>query len=139
MENSILTSTKKILGLDEAYEVFDPDIIIFINGAFSTLNQLGIGPDDGFTIEDKTSEWSELSLPEKWLSMVKEYVYLKTKRLFDPASTRYVIAAIDREITEYEWRLSAFREETVTPPPPPPEEIVYVDVFTGQELTGDNW
>ena len=51
---SILTSIKKLLGIEESYEIFDPDIILYINSAFSTLTQLGVGPEKGFSITDKT-------------------------------------------------------------------------------------
>lgn len=38
--DSILTSIKKLLGIAEEYEHFDPDIVMYINSAFSVLTQL---------------------------------------------------------------------------------------------------
>lgn len=110
METSILTSTKKILGIDKDYEVFDLDIITHINLAFSTLNQLGVGPENGFAIEDKTDLWSEYDVPDNQLHMVKTYIFLKVRSLFDPPATSYLIEAVQKQIKEIEWRLNVFRE-----------------------------
>jgi hypothetical protein len=110
MENSILISTKKVLGIGESYTAFDPDIIMFINTSFSSLAQLGVGEDDGFFIQDETSEWSELGLPDKQLHMVKSFVFLKCRVLFDPPGTSFLLEAMDNQIKEFEWRLNVFRE-----------------------------
>lgn len=111
MENSILISTKKILGVEDAYTAFDIDIITHINSAFSSLNQLGIGPEAGFEINDNAALWQDLALPLNQLSMVKSYIYLKTRMLFDPPGTSYLIEAMNQQIREHEWRLSTFREQ----------------------------
>ncbi len=100
MENSILTSTKKILGIPEEYEVFDLDIITHINSTFSILNQLGIGPLNGFTIEDKLTTWLSIGLPERQLSMLRTYIYLKVRMLFDPPTTSFHIEAMNNQIKE---------------------------------------
>lgn len=111
MQNSILTSTKNILGLDESYTAFDLDVITHINSAFSTLSQLGVGPVGGITIEDKSTEWGSLSIPTVQLNMVRTYIYLKVKMLFDPPTTSFLIDAANAQIREQEWRLSALRDE----------------------------
>lgn len=103
---SILTSVKKMLGITDEYEHFDSDIIIHINTALSVLNQLGVGPDEGFSINDKTSTWSEFIGESKLLESVKSYVFLKVKLLFDPPQSSSVIEAINRQISELEWRIS---------------------------------
>lgn len=115
MEDSILRSTKKILGIDASYTIFDLDIITHINSALSSLNQLGIGPTEGFAIEDDSAVWGDLGLPANQEGMVKPYVYLKTRMLFDPPGTSYLIEAMKDQIREHEWRLSTFREETIPP------------------------
>ena len=84
MEESILTSVKKMLGPEEDYEHFDPDLIIHINSVLATLNQLGVGPDEGFSIEDKNAKWSDFITDERLLNLVPTYVYLKVRLLFDP-------------------------------------------------------
>lgn len=119
---SILTSTKRVLGLSENDTSFDLDIVTHINAAFSTLNQLGVGPEDGFFIENNTSEWADLGLPANQLHSVKSYIYLKVRMYFDPPTTSYHINAMKEQITELEWRLNVFRE--VLQPDPYPEEVV---------------
>ncbi len=123
MDQSILNSTKKVLGIAEDYTVFDLDIITHINTAFSTLTQLGVGPTTGFMIEDNTAVWADFiedDLDFQWNS-IKSYVFLKVRQLFDPPTTSYLIAATQKQIEELEWRLNAHREETdwVDPNPTP--------------------
>jgi len=113
MDDSILISTKKILGLGEAYTPFDPDIITHINAIFSTLNQIGIGPIEGFFIVDETAVWTDFDVSSVQINMIKTYSYLKVRSLFDPPTTGFLIEATNKQIQEYEWRLSTFREEEV--------------------------
>lgn len=102
---SILTSIKKLLGIEEDYEIFDTDIIIYINSAFATLTQLGVGPVEGFSISDKTATWSNYMQNDPRLEHIKTYIYLKVKMIFDPPSSSTVIDAYNRNIQEMEWRL----------------------------------
>ena len=123
MEQSILKSTKKILGVAEDYTVFDLDIITHINSAFSTLTQLGVGPTVGFMIDDESEVWDDfidVDLDPQYNS-VKSYVFLKVRQLFDPPQTSYLITAVEKQIQELEYRLNVHREETewVNPNPPP--------------------
>ena len=111
MEQSILTSTKKILGIAADYTAFDLDIITHINSAFSTLAQLGVGPHCGFMIDDEDAEWEDFIEDDNQYNSVKSYVFLKVRQLFDPPTTSYLIAAYDKQIQEFEWRLSVHREE----------------------------
>lgn len=104
--DSILTSIKKMLGITEDYTHFDTDIVIHINSVFSILTQLGVGPPEGFYIQDKTTIWYEyISDPNK-IEMVKSYIYLKVRLLFDPPSSSSVIEAFNKQISEFEWRLN---------------------------------
>lgn len=121
MITSILTSTKKMVGITEDDESFDLDIITHINSVFSTLYQLGIGPELGFMIEDKTAVWSEFFVEEDpRYNAVKSYVYLRVRLLFDPPQTSFGIEAQQRQVTELEWRLNVLREgEAWTDPNPP--------------------
>lgn len=129
MNESILTSTKKILGLAEDYTVFDNDIIFHINTAFATLYQIGIGPNEGFMIEDATALWGDFVGTDQRLAMVKTYVYLRVRLLFDPPSTSFHIQAIQDEIRQQEWRLNVQREETrwVDPDPKLPDDDLILD------------
>ena len=108
--DSILTSIKKLLGIDETYEHFDGDIIIFINSALMSLNQLGIGPSTGFTISGKEDLWSDFIGIRKDLESVKTYVYLKTRLTFDPPQNSFLVEAIKNQLTELEWRLNTQAE-----------------------------
>lgn len=112
MEESILISTKKILGIAEDYTVFDLDIITHINTAFSTLTQLGVGPAEGFMIEDETAAWSEFDPvgDDRNYNAVRSYVFLRVRMLFDPPTTSYLITAMEKQIQELEWRLNVHRE-----------------------------
>lgn len=104
--DSILTSIKKLLGITEEYEHFDPDIIMHINSAFSVLTQLGVGPKQGFRIEDESTEWSEFLNDNLRLEFVKTYVHLKVKLVFDPPLSSAVLESINRQISELEWRIN---------------------------------
>jgi hypothetical protein len=128
MEKSILTSTKKILGIAEEYTAFDLDVITHINTAFSTLTQLGVGPSEGFMIEDETATWDAFIVEDFQYNSVRSYVFLRVKLLFDPPTTSYLIESTAKQIQELEWRLNVHREETgwVDPNPPDPEPF---DVF----------
>ena len=104
---SILTSVKKMLGIVEEYEHFDADLIMHINSVLSILTQLGVGPSEGFSITDKNDTWDEfLPSDSKNLESVKSYVYMKVKLIFDPPLTSSVIEAMNRSISELEWRIS---------------------------------
>ena len=110
MSGSILNTTKKILGLTEDYTVFDLDIIIHINSILNVVTQLGIGPEDGFMIEDATATWEDFLGSDKRLNAVKTYVYLRVRLLFDPPTTSYLINAMESQCRELEWRLNVTRE-----------------------------
>ena len=101
---SILTSIKKLLGIMSDYTNFDDDIIIHINTAFAMLNQLGVGPEGGFMIVDANSRWEDYTT-EKNLNMVKTYIYLKVRLLFDPPTSTALIESINRTLSEIEWRI----------------------------------
>lgn len=107
--DSILTSVKKMLGIAEEYTQFDNDIIMHINSVFSILSQLGVGPEDGYAIEDSSATWTDFAdgdeLPAK-IAMVKSYMYLKVRLLFDPPTTSSVLESMNRQIDEMEWRLN---------------------------------
>ena len=104
---SILDSVKKNLGLDTSFTSFDPDITTHINSTFLTLQQLGIGPESGFMIEDNTTVWVEYIGLDKNLNAVKSYIYLKVRLLFDPPATSFAITAMENQVQEFEWRLNA--------------------------------
>lgn len=111
MTTSILTSTKRALGLAEDYTAFDYEIIMHINSVFSTLNQLGVGPDVGFMIEDKEATWEAFLGSDPRLNHIKTYMYLRVRLLFDPPTTGFTTTAMEKQIKELEWRLNVQRED----------------------------
>jgi hypothetical protein len=113
VSDSILTNTKKLLGLDESYTVFDTDVLMHINTAFSTLNQLGVGPVEGFLVEDADTTWAQFLLNDPRLNNVKSYVFVRVKLLFDPPQTSYLLTALDKQREELEWRLNVQREDSL--------------------------
>lgn len=106
--NSILDTTKKVLGLDADYDAFDIDVLMHINSVFAQLNQLGAGPSDGFEIENSSTLWDEyLGENKKNLAMIKSYMYTKVRLMFDTASaTSFYIASLEKQIAEFEWRIN---------------------------------
>lgn len=106
ISESILTSIKKLLGIDENYTHFDADIIMHINSVFSILTQMGVGPANGFSISGKDDTWSAFITDKPNIfSLVKSYVYMKVRLLFDPPLSSAAIESINRQISEFEWRL----------------------------------
>lgn len=104
--NSILTSIKKLLGIDESYTHFDTDIIIHINSVFLNLTQIGVGPKEGFLITDKQDLWEDFISESPKLQAVKSYMYLKVRLLFDPPQNSSMVEAMNRQASELEWRLN---------------------------------
>ena len=103
---SILQSTKKLLGIEPEYKHFDSEIILNINTALMSLNQIGVGPAEGFYISSKDELWIDFIGNRKDLEAIKTYVYLKTRLSFDPPQMGYLVDAITKQITELEWRLN---------------------------------
>lgn len=110
---SILTTIKLLLGITEEYTHFDVQIVKHINRAFSTLRQLGIGPPEGFRIEDSTKTWSDF-LPEgndESIDFVQTYIYEKVRMAFDPPTSSAHMQALKEDIAEHEWRLNLDAEQ----------------------------
>lgn len=104
--DSILTSIKKLLGIEEEYTQFDQDIIMHINTVFTVLNQIGIGPEEGFTISDAYANWNDFIQNSTKLESAKTYIYLKVRLMFDPPASSAAIESMKEQIKELEWRLS---------------------------------
>lgn len=103
--DSILTTIKKLLGLEEEDTHFDMDIIMHINSALLTVNQLGVGPANCMMIMDATKKWTDLFGERMDMEAVKILIFLKVRLMFDPPTTSYVLAAVKEQILEIEWRL----------------------------------
>lgn len=105
MDNSILNSTKHMLGIETEDTVFDNDIIIAINNALTLVHQMGIGPADGYMIEDSVAVWNDFTADKRLLSLVRLYVYQSVRVVFDPPSSQFVMEAIQNQLKEYEFRM----------------------------------
>jgi len=105
MSESILTGVKQLLGIDSTYTHFDPDIIAHINSVLFVLYQMGV-TDTPYKITGTTETWSNFLGDPSKLELVKSYVYLKCKKIFDPPTSGTIMTAIDEEIAELEWRIS---------------------------------
>lgn len=111
MNQSILDSVKKVLGLGLDYDVFDEEVLLHINSVLATLNQLGIGPDSGFYVEDRTATWQDFLGDDPNLNGVKSYLALSVRLLFDPPQNSNITSAIKEQIKEFEWRANVYRED----------------------------
>ena len=108
--DSILTSVKKIIGISEEDESFDTDLIMHINSVLMILNQLGVGPEDGFSITDKSAVWTDLIGDNKFIEAIKTFVGLKVRLIFDPPTSSAVLDSINKTISELEWRINVMVE-----------------------------
>lgn len=112
LSDSILTSTKKMLGITSEYKHFDPDVILSINSVLGILTQLGVGPKTGFSIRDDTTTWTDFIGTDTRLEMIKTFVHLRVKLLFDPPQNASLASVIEDEAKEYEWRIYIAADQT---------------------------
>ena len=107
--DSILLSVKKVLGINPDFKAFDQDLIIHINSALSVLSQIGVGPDAGLFITGTNETWDDIIPEGKPLEMIKSYITMKVKILFDPP-TGGALESANRVIDEFEWRINVAAE-----------------------------
>lgn len=106
MQDSILMTIRKLVCGDPYADHFDTDLLVHINACFSILNQLGAGPEKGFVVTDETQNWSDYTADSTVLNLVKTYIALKVRLIFDPPLTSSVLEAMNKEISQLEWRLN---------------------------------
>lgn len=111
MNDSILLTIKKMLGLDNSYTVFDQDIIIFINTALMILEQVGLGPN-GFTVTGESETWTDFLTDISKFEGAKTYVYIRTRLAFDPPTNSSLLKSLEDTYKELEWRLNVKAEST---------------------------
>ena len=110
MDESILLSIRKFIGLGPGDDSFDVDLIILINSEFGVLNQLKVGPTDPFKIDGTSEKWSDFIDDKKYLEPVKELIGLKVRMMFDPPANQFVMQAFKERADELEWRLNTFED-----------------------------
>lgn len=106
MEENVLNSIKKLLGIPEDYTTFDQDIMIHINSVFMILSEMGVGPSNGYSLKDGTEKWGDFISDDKNLEGIKTYIYMKVKTIFDPPLNSAVLASMKELISEFEWRIN---------------------------------
>lgn len=111
MNESILNSIKKLLGLSPDYDAFDTDLYLHINSVFSILQQLGVGPKEGFRLVNDDQIWNDFITNDEKLKDVITYVYLKVKLVFDPPTNSSILKANEELIKELEWRLNVAADD----------------------------
>ena len=109
---SILGTVRALIVGEEDSDDFDTDLIVHINSMFNFLTQCGVGPEEGFSISDDSAVWSDF-VEDKKLNMVKTYITLKTRLVFDPPTSSFVLSAMKEDVAEIEWRLKEQAEEGI--------------------------
>lgn len=107
--DSILDDIKKVIGIEPSATNFDTDLVMHINSTFYILNQLGVGPDDPFTVVDSSSKWDDF-ITDTSIDIIKSYMYLRVRLLFDPPANSFVVDSINKQINEFEWRMQVGTE-----------------------------
>jgi hypothetical protein len=106
VDESILETIKRMLGLDEMYDVFDQELLVHINTALFTLRQLGVGPDEGFDVESASETWSDfLGEKKTLLKAAKDFIFLSVKQLFDPSGSGTINSMQTDKLKELTYRL----------------------------------
>lgn len=111
LNQSILASIKQMLGVTDDVTAFDNELISHINSTFLSLNQLGVGSDDGFYITGYNEIWSQFVNDPRLADPAREFVYLKTRLIFDPPASSVVSDACNQRLQEIEWRLNVLAEK----------------------------
>ena len=106
MATAMLDDIKKQIGIVPEYTAFDDQILLDINAAFATLHQLGVGPEEGFVV-DSTTTWDDYILAPRLVNFVKSYVSMKVRVMFDPPTSSFALDALNKQIAEYEWRMTS--------------------------------
>lgn len=111
LDDSILETIKDMILGDKEEDSFDTELIADINAAFSELVQGGVGPQTGFEINDNTEKWKDFVTSINQLSLVKTYVYYKTKLMFSPPENSFTCEALSKRADEQYWRLYIMADE----------------------------
>jgi len=107
---SILKTISHMIGPNDDYTYFNTDLIVYINSAFSRLRQLGVGPSSPFFIRDASAVWTDFITEEGHMEDVKDFVYKRVKRDFDPPTNSFLMEALNNEIDKLEWLLGSVAE-----------------------------
>ena len=109
IDDSILLSIKKMLGMEPEFTQFDSDIILHINTIIQVLYQIGLDIPDGFTVIDQNNLWTEYIKDPRYTkitSLIKQYIFLRVRMMFDPPSLQTLSTSIQESNKETQWRIS---------------------------------
>lgn len=112
MDDGILNSIKTSVSVDVDNTAFDDEILMAINTSFFTINQLGIGPEKPFKVTGTTEQWTDFLPDIDTLEILKTYIQLKVRILFDPPTSSQLATAMNDQIQEYEWRMLVERDRS---------------------------
>lgn len=107
VSDSIFLTIKTMLGFSEEDDTFDTDILININSSIMRLNQLGLGPKEGYHITGKDETWNDYIGESKKLEATKLYIYERARLVIDPPSSSFVLEALKEDCKELEWRINS--------------------------------
>lgn len=109
VDDSILLSIKKMLGMEPEFTQFDPDIILHINTIIQVLYQIGLDIPEGFVVVDQNNLWTDYIQNPRYVkitSLIKQYIFMRVRMIFDPPSSQTLSTAIQESINEMQWRIS---------------------------------
>ena len=122
MADSIFNSVKKVVGLLGDDGSFDEDILLHINSVVSTLRQLGLSIPADFYVRDDVQTWQNLLGEFRDLDLVKSYMTMKVRLMFDPPSSSFGLASMKEMVTELEWRINVLADQPYSVPVLPSPE-----------------
>lgn len=105
IKDSILEDVKQMVGQEYDDDTYDVDILTHINAVFFTLNQLGVGPENGFVVDNKNQLWNLYEVPSNLINAVKSYIYIRVRLLFDPPTNSFLVTSLQKQVDQVEWRL----------------------------------
>ena len=122
MTDSIFSSVKKVVGLLGDDGSFDEDILLHINSVVSTLRQLGLSIPSDFYVRDDVQTWRDLLGEFRDLDLVKSYMTMKVRLMFDPPSSSFGLKSMEEMVKEYEWRINVLTDQPYSVPVLPSPE-----------------
>ena len=122
MTDSIFESVKKVVGLLGDDNSFDEDLLLHINSVVSTLRQLGLSIPADFYVRDDVQTWSDLLGEFRDLDLVKSYMTMKVRLMFDPPSSSFGLKSMEEMVKEYEWRINVLTDQPYSVPVLPSPE-----------------
>lgn len=97
--------------IDPADTSFDNELMMYLNGIFFKLHQLGIGPETQFIMDTVLTTWESFSTNAALIAAVKPYICAECLLQFDPPTNGSLYNATVAMRDQYEWRLTDISTE----------------------------